>query len=266
MIDVMPIAAPRNTLERLAAFTARLLAVPIAILTLGDDDVRAGAGTAETGEWAMAVTSPGGAEGYGSVVRSALACPPHRCRRILRVPRCRADRNRSRMGARRGQRHGRSTTHALRDGARRAARHRRHRCGARRAAAGGTSPGQHGNGVAGGEPQGRGGHRARLLRIARARAGSRSRRGLRVRRRNDGGRPARPRHRPKCRWHARGRYRVRPFPGARARRSSPRVSACTLTESAPPSPTTKCSRISKSRATSASGCAARRETGLGGWP
>ena len=58
MIDVMPIAASRNTLERLAAFTARLLAVPIAILSLGDDDVRAGAGTVETGEWAMAVTSP----------------------------------------------------------------------------------------------------------------------------------------------------------------------------------------------------------------
>src|SRR5882672_7407236 len=58
MIDVMPIAASRNTLERLAAFTARLLAVPIAILSLGDDDVRAGAGTAETGEWAMVATSP----------------------------------------------------------------------------------------------------------------------------------------------------------------------------------------------------------------
>jgi len=58
MIDVMPIAASRNTLERLAALTARLLAVPIAILSLGDDDVRAGAGTAETGEWAMVATSP----------------------------------------------------------------------------------------------------------------------------------------------------------------------------------------------------------------
>jgi len=62
MIDVIPQApplrAPRGTLDRLAALTARLLAVPIAILSLGDDDVRSGAGSLESGEWAMAVTSP----------------------------------------------------------------------------------------------------------------------------------------------------------------------------------------------------------------
>lgn len=58
MIDLIHAAPPRNTLERLAALTARLLAVPIAILSLGDDDVTAGAGTVETGEWAIVVTSP----------------------------------------------------------------------------------------------------------------------------------------------------------------------------------------------------------------
>ncbi len=58
MIDLIPAAPSRNTLERLAGLTARLLAVPIAILSLGDDDLHAGAGTAESGEWAMAVTSP----------------------------------------------------------------------------------------------------------------------------------------------------------------------------------------------------------------
>lgn len=58
MIDLIPAAPSRNTIERLAAFTARLLAVPIAILSLEDDDVHGRAGTAETGEWAMAVTSP----------------------------------------------------------------------------------------------------------------------------------------------------------------------------------------------------------------
>jgi hypothetical protein len=57
MIDLISAAPSRNTLERLAGFTARLLAVPIAIVSLGDDDVHAGAGTAESGEWAMAVTS-----------------------------------------------------------------------------------------------------------------------------------------------------------------------------------------------------------------
>jgi len=58
MIDLTNAAPSRNTLERLAALTARLLAVPIAILSLGDDDVHARAGTVETGEWAMAVMSP----------------------------------------------------------------------------------------------------------------------------------------------------------------------------------------------------------------
>jgi len=58
MIDLIPAAPSRNTLDRLAALIARLLAVPIAILSLGDDDVHAGAGTAESGEWAIAITSP----------------------------------------------------------------------------------------------------------------------------------------------------------------------------------------------------------------
>jgi GAF domain-containing protein len=58
MIDVIAEAPPRTTLDRLAALTARVLAVPIAILSLGDDDVRSGAGSLESGEWAMAVTSP----------------------------------------------------------------------------------------------------------------------------------------------------------------------------------------------------------------
>ncbi|HKC41692.1 MAG TPA: GAF domain-containing protein [Gemmatimonadales bacterium] len=58
MIDLIPVVPARNTLERLANFTARLLAVPIAILSLGDDDLHTGAGTAQSGEWAMAVTSP----------------------------------------------------------------------------------------------------------------------------------------------------------------------------------------------------------------
>jgi hypothetical protein len=60
MIDVTPVgtAASRGMLDRLAGLTARMLAVPIVILSLGDDDVRLGAGSAESGEWAMVVTSP----------------------------------------------------------------------------------------------------------------------------------------------------------------------------------------------------------------
>jgi len=62
MLDVIPEAlraslAPRGTLDRLAALTARLLAVPIVILSLEDDDISANAGTADAGAWAMAVTS-----------------------------------------------------------------------------------------------------------------------------------------------------------------------------------------------------------------
>lgn len=58
MIDVISQSSPRSTLHRLAELTARLLEVPIAILSLEDDDDPTGAGTPAAGEWAMAVTAP----------------------------------------------------------------------------------------------------------------------------------------------------------------------------------------------------------------
>src|SRR5258706_5439643 len=76
MIDLIPAAPSRNTLERLAGLTARLLAVPIAILSLGDDDLHAGARTAASGECAIAVASPDVHRATGRLLDSRMLALP----------------------------------------------------------------------------------------------------------------------------------------------------------------------------------------------